>query len=317
MSPLTALSPESPYRHFTAEEWGELQRDETLTLTEEEVINLRGRGETVSLKEVELIYLPLSRLLSLYVESTQGLFKATNGFLGREKKVPYIIGVAGSVAVGKSTTSRILREMLARWQSHPKVQLITTDGFLLPNAELEKRGLMERKGFPESFDLAALRSFLTDVKSGKPSLQAPVYSHIVYDVIQDEKVVVDLPDILIVEGLNVLQPARLDESDSEIPFVSDFFDFSIYIDAAVDDIRDWYVTRFLELRRTAFNRPGAYFSRYAELDDDAARKTALGIWESINERNLIQNIIPTRGRADLILHKNAGHQIDEVRLRKI
>lgn len=317
MSPITTPSPESPYRRFTAEEWGGLQRDETLSLTEEEIINLRGRGETVSLKEVELIYLPLSRLLSLYVEATQDLHTATNGFLGREKKVPYIIGVAGSVAVGKSTTSRILREMLARWKSHPKVQLVTTDGFLYPNAELEKRGLMERKGFPESFDLAALREFLTDVKSGKPSLSAPIYSHIIYDVVPQQSVSVNLPDILIVEGLNVLQPARLEETDNEIPFVSDFFDFSIYIDAGADDIRDWYVARFLELRRTAFNKPGAYFSRYANLDDDAARQTALGIWENINERNLIQNIIPTRGRADLVLHKNAAHQIDEVRLRKI
>ncbi len=320
---------QSPYRRYTAQEWGDLQRDETLCLTEEEIINLRGRGETVSLKEVEQIYLPLSRLLSFYVLATKGLFAATNEFLGREQKVPYIIGVAGSVAVGKSTTSRILREMLARWQNHPKVQLVTTDGFLYPNAELENRGLMERKGFPESFDRTALRAFLTDVKSGKPSVEAPVYSHIVYDVVPDEKIYIDLPDILIVEGLNVLQLARIvensaenspknnPENHNEIPFISDFFDFSIYIDAQADAIRDWYVARFLELRNTAFIKPGAYFSRYANLDDEAATRTALGIWKNINQRNLEQNIMPTRGRADLILHKNRAHQIDEVRLRKI
>ena len=321
MSPTTPLSQalpdESPYRCFTAQEWGALQRDEQLKLTEKEIISLRGRGETVSLKEVEQIYLPLSRLLSLYVESTQGLFAASNKFLGRERKVPYIIGVAGSVAVGKSTTSRILREMLARWESHPKVQLITTDGFLYPNAELEKRGLMERKGFPESFDLAALRQFLTAVKSGAKDLTAPVYSHIAYDVLGDDEILVESPDILIVEGLNVLQPARLQEADAEIPFISDFFDFSIYIDAETPVIESWYIDRFLELRRTAFNRPGAYFARYADLDDTSAIQTAKDIWTQINQLNLEQNILPTRWRADLILHKNAQHQIDEVLLRKI
>lgn len=313
------LFPLSPYRRFSAEEWGRLREDTRLSLTEEEIIKLRGRGETISEEEVEQIYLPLSRLLSMYVEASQGLFGVTSNFLGteeNEEKVPYIIGVAGSVAVGKSTTSRILRELLARWESHPKVQLITTDGFLLPNAKLAERGLMERKGFPESFDLKALKAFLTAVKSGEANVEAPVYSHIVYDV-TDEKTLIEQPDILIVEGLNVLQPAMLQEEGRGIPFVSDFFDFSIYLDAQQENIREWYIQRFLELRKTAFCMPGAYFARYKDLDDDAAQATALDIWTRINQANLEANIVPTRGRADLILHKSMSHRIDEVLLRKI
>jgi len=315
-------SPHSPYLRFSADEWGCLRKEATLSLTEEDIIALRGYGETVSLREVEQIYLPLSRLLSLYVEAMQALFRVTNNFLADDdgaaaKKLPYIIGVAGSVAVGKSTTSRLLRALLARWPNHPKVQLITTDGFLYPNKILEARGLMERKGFPESFDLRALRQFLTAVKSGVQNVEAPVYSHVLYDVVADEKTIIAQPDILIVEGLNVLQPARLQKGGVEIPFVSDFFDFSIYIDAENEIVQEWYIERFLELRRTAFRKPNAYFARYADLDDKAARKVALDIWTRINYANLEQNILPTRGRANLILHKNANHHISEVLLRKI
>lgn len=307
----------SPYRHFSAAEWGELRKGAEMTLTETELDRLRGLGETVSLAEVEEIYLPLSRLLSLYVEGAQQLYGATNAFLGQAKKVPFIIGVAGSVAVGKSTSSRILRELLARWPSHPKVDLVTTDGFLFPNQTLEDRQLMQRKGFPESFDLRALRRFLSDVKSGADEAVAPVYSHISYDIVPEENIIVSQPDILIVEGLNVLQPAVLAKEGTEIPFVSDYFDFSIYIDAAAETIRDWYVARFMSLRQTAFRQPGAYFQRYADLSDDAARATALDIWTRINHANLLENILPTRARADLILHKAASHAIDSVRLRKI
>lgn len=307
----------SPYRSFTALEWGRLRKDAKLTLTEAELMKLRGRGETVSLAEVEEIYLPLSRLLNFYVEATQNLYGATNRFLGSETKVPFIIGVAGSVAVGKSTTSRILRDMLARWPSHPKVDLMTTDGFLFPNAELEERGLMQRKGFPESFDLRSLRHFLAAVKSGRANVVAPVYSHEAYDIVSDDGLVVNQPDILIVEGLNVLQPAGLSREGNEIPFVSDYFDFSIYIDADADVIERWYIDRFMSLRETAFREPGAYFRRYADLDDAEAEATARDIWKRINMVNLVENVLPTRARADLILHKSVDHGIDRVLLRKI
>jgi len=307
----------SPYRAFTADEWGQLRHGTQMTLTEVELKKLRGLGETISLAEAEEIYLPLSRLLSFYVEATQTLNGATNAFLGRETKVPFIIGVAGSVAVGKSTTSRILREMLARWPSHPRVELITTDGFLFPNQVLEERGLMQRKGFPESFDLKRLRGFLADVKSGRAATEAPVYSHIAYDILPEEKILVSRPDILIVEGLNVLQPAVLAKEGMEIPFVSDYFDFSIYIDADADTVQRWYIERFMGLRQTAFREPGAYFERYAELDDAEAEATARDIWTRINLKNLNENILPTRARADLILHKGGDHHIDRVLLRKI
>ena len=307
----------SPYRAFSAEEWGKLREGAQMTLTESELEKLRGLGETISLAEAEEIYLPLSRLLSLYVEATQTLYGATNAFLGNETKVPFIIGVAGSVAVGKSTTSRIVREMLARWPSHPKVELITTDGFLFPNQVLEERGLMERKGFPESFDLKRLRGFLAGVKSGRATTEAPVYSHIAYDILAEEKIRISRPDILIVEGLNVLQPAILAKEGTEIPFVSDYFDFSIYIDADPETVQRWYVERFMGLRKTAFREPGAYFERYAELDDAAARDTAIDIWTRINLKNLTENILPTRARADLILQKSGDHHIDRVWLRKI
>lgn len=307
----------SPYRSFSARAWGRLRNDAELTLTEDELAALRGLGETVSLAEVETIYLPLSRLLSLYVEATQTLHAATSDFLGQARKVPFIIGIAGSVAVGKSTTARILRALLARWENHPKVDLITTDGFLYPNAELEKRDLMERKGFPESFDLPALRRFLAEVKSGCESVSAPVYSHTAYDIVPDETIVVARPDILIVEGLNVLQPARLSLEGDDTAFVSDYFDFSIYIDAAADIIQKWYVDRFLTLKATAFLKPDAYFHRYAELSETEAAETATDIWTRINLRNLTDNIHPTRARADLVLHKAKDHAIDKVLLRKI
>ncbi len=307
----------SPYREFSAREWEALRKGAELTLSAAELDQLRGMGETVDLREVEKIYLPLSRLLSLYVEGKQSLFGATNAFLGSAQKVPFIIGVAGSVAVGKSTFSRILRHLLARWPIHAKVDLVTTDGFLYPNAILEQNQIMDRKGFPESFDTDRLRGFLNDVKSGVPKVSAPVYSHIAYDILPDEQISVSSPDILIVEGLNVLQPARVGAAESDATFVSDYFDFSIFIDAETDIVQQWYVERFLGLRETAFRQPGAYFQRYADLSEDAAITTATDIWTRINLKNLNENILPTRGRADLILHKSTDHSIDRVLLRKI
>jgi type I pantothenate kinase len=307
-----------PYRHFTKQEWSRLRADTPLPLTGEEVERLRGLNEPMSLVEVEMVYLPLSRLLNLYVAATQELFAATERFLGGNgAKVPYVIGMGGSVAVGKSTTSRILQALLARWPHHPKVSLVPTDGFLLPNAVLEVEGLMERKGFPESYDLPRLLRFLTDVKAGRPEVEAPVYSHLVYDVTTDRTITVDRPDVLIVEGLNVLQPAPLPRDGQAIPYVSDFFDFSIYVDAAIDDIREWYVDRFLKLRETAFAKPESFFRRFAELSDEEARATALDIWNRINRKNLEENILPTRPRADLILRKGRDHTVEEVSLRKI
>ena len=307
----------SPFRRFSASEWESLRKGVSLDLNEEELSQLRGLGETVDLREVEQIYLPLSRLLNLYVEGKQSLFGATNAFLGSEQKVPFIIGIGGSVAVGKSTTSRILRHLLARWPNHPKVDLVTTDGFLYPNATLLEHNLMDRKGFPESFNTDLLRAFLNDVKSGRKTVDAPIYSHLAYDILPNETVSVSQPDILIVEGLNVLQPARLQEDSDDIPFVSDYFDFSIFIDADRDDVQQWYIDRFLSLKDTAFRKPGAYFQRYADLTKEQAIETATDIWTRINLKNLIENIQPTRGRADLILHKAKNHSIDQVLLRKI
>ena len=308
----------SPYRHFTAVEWGKLRADTPLTLSEDELADLRGRGERVSLGEVSEIYLPLSRLLNLYVAATQDLYGITSDFLGRKyNKVPYIVGIAGSVAVGKSTTARILQALLARWPNHPKVDLITTDGFLYPNAVLEERGLMQRKGFPESFDIKRLLGFLSDVKAGCARAIAPVYSHFSYDVLPDEQIVIEQPDILIVEGLNVLQSWKPAAGDEPQPFVSDFFDFSIYLDADEEDIRTWYIERFQSLRRTSFQDPKAYFHRYAHLSDAESARTADQIWTSINLANLHANILPTKQRADLILRKGSDHAIKEVLLRKL
>ena len=308
----------SPYQSFTREEWARLRDDTPLTLTETELEELRGLNEPMSMDEVEQIYLPLSRLLNLYVAATQRLFAATNEFLhGSGTKVPYIIGLAGSVAVGKSTTARILRALLARWPNHPRVALVPTDGFLLPNEVLEADGLMDRKGFPESYDTGALLRFMSDVKAGKANVEAPVYSHIVYNVVPDRKITVDAPDILIVEGLNVLQPAPLPRDGKLIPYVSDFFDFSIYVDADETDVSDWYIERFLSLRQTAFSKPDAFFAKFAQLSDDEARATADDIWTRINLKNLRNNILPTRQRADLILRKRSDHRIHSVTLRKL
>jgi type I pantothenate kinase len=307
----------SPYRRFTREEWAHLRADTPLTLTLEDLSRLKSLHDPISLEEVIEIYLPLSRLLALYVAATQGLFKATQRFLGAgDGKVPYIIGVAGSVSAGKSTTARVLRALLSRWPNTPKVGLITTDGFLLPNAALEREGLMDKKGFPESYDHKALLRFLSDVKAGAPHVTAPVYSHLVYDVVEGETESVDHPDILIVEGVNVLA-ARPSRQPRDIPFVSDFFDFSIYLDAQEDVLERWYIDRFLTLRQTAFRDPRSYFRKYAELDDAEAVRVAREIWTTINLENLRNNIAPTRPRASLVLTKGADHRIEEVALRKL
>lgn len=313
------IEPEvSPYRVFSRAEWAALRADTPMTLSPEEVSTLRSVHDRLDMKEVEEIYLPLSRLLSMYVAASQRLFRVQQNFLGTEdSKVPYIIGVAGSVAVGKSTTARVLQALLARWPNTPKVDLITTDGFLLPNAVLEREGLMEKKGFPESYDLPELLRFLSGIKAGRRPMRAPVYSHIVYDVVPNEWIEIDRPDILIVEGLNVLQAGRLPKDGKAVPFVSDFFDFSVYIDAAEDVLERWYVDRFLALRLTAFRDPMSYFHRYSRLSDSEAVATAKSIWDRINLVNLRENILPTRQRADLILTKNAHHLIDEVALRRL
>jgi len=310
-------NPYSPYRHFTLQEWGKLRENTPSPLNEEELQALRGINEHASMEEVRQVYLPLSRLLSLYVAAVQKLNHVTVEFLGIEAgKVPFIIGIAGSVAVGKSTVARILQALLARWPEHPKVDLITTDGFLFTTAELEKRNLMHRKGFPESFDRAHLLQFLSDIKGGRRDLRAPVYSHLLYDVIPDQFVHVNQPDILIVEGLNVLQTRRLKQGEQQV-FVSDYFDFSIYIDAGEEVIKEWYVDRFLTLRDTVFKQPDSYFRHYGTLDTEHALKTASDIWSSINLVNLRENILPTRNRAKLILHKSGDHSIDYVKLRKL
>jgi len=308
----------SPYRVFSRSDWARLRADTPMTLLPQELEQLSGIIEELSVDEVEQIYLPLSRLLNLYVAALQKLHAVTSTFLGNtDSKVPFIIGVAGSVAVGKSTTARVLKALLARWPDHPRVDLITTDGFLLPNVELEARGLMNRKGFPESFDTATLLNFLADVKSGKTVVEAPVYSHFHYDILPGQMLRVERPDILIVEGLNVLQPARLPSDGAEIPFVSDFFDFSIYIDAEPEVIQTWYLERFMRLRSTAFRDPGAYFHKYASMALEDARSRALQLWSDINLKNLEENILPTRQRARLILRKAADHSVESVSLRKL
>jgi len=308
----------SPYRVFDRPEWAKLRADTPMTLEPFELEQLSGVIEEVSVEEVVKIYLPLSRLLNLYVAASQELHSVTTKFLGpRDGKTPFIIGVAGSVAVGKSTTARILKALLARWPDHPRVDLVTSDGFLRPNDELEKRGIMERKGFPESFDLNRFLDFLGDVKSGREVVEAPVYSHFHYDIMPDKIMYIRHPDILIVEGLNVLQPARLPRNGEAIPFVSDFVDFSIYIDAEVGTIRNWYMSRFQRLRTTAFQDPDSYFHQFAKMDPDEADARALELWETINLKNLFENILPTRARAKLILSKSSDHKVQTVALRKL
>jgi type I pantothenate kinase len=308
----------SPYHVFSRAEWAGRRADTPMTLTQDEVSRLRSLHDRLDIREVEDIYLPLSRLLSMYVAATQRLFRAQQSFLGTEdSKMPYIIGIGGSVAVGKSTTARVLQALLARWPNVPKVDLVTTDGFLYPNAVLAREGLMERKGFPESYDLPALLRFLYDVKAGRRPTRAPVYSHLVYDVIANQWVEIDRPDILIVEGLNVLQTGHPPKGGKMIPYVSDFFDFSVYLDADENVLRNWYVDRFLTLRGTAFSDPKSFFHRYATLSDEDAVETATSIWRRINLLNLHENILPTRQRADLILKKAESHLVEEVALRKL
>jgi type I pantothenate kinase len=308
----------NPYRLFTRKQWAALRNDTPMTLEPGEFDKLRSLHDRLDLKEVEDIYLPLSRLLSIYVDATQRLYYAQRQFLGiRDRKVPYIIGVAGSVAVGKSTTARVLQAMLTRWSPQPKVEMVTTDGFLYPTAVLEQQGLMQKKGFPESYDLPLLLSFLSDIKSGRSKVRAPVYSHLTYDIVPNQWTEVDRPDILIVEGVNVLQTGPLPRDGKAVPVVSDFFDFSVYIDADEPVLRQWFVKRFLALRDTAFTDPRSYFHRYALLSDDEAVATATAIWERTNLANLEDNILPTRPRATLILKKGADHVVETVALRRL
>jgi type I pantothenate kinase len=307
------VSEPSPYVEFDRKQWRELRRSAPLVLTEEELIGLRGLGEQIDLEEVAEVYLPLARLIHLQVAARQRLFAATATFLGESlpnQQVPFVIGVAGSVAVGKSTTARVLQALLARWEHHPRVDLVTTDGFLYPTAELQRRGIMHRKGFPDSYNRRKLLRFVTEVKSGAPEVVAPVYSHVSYDIVPGQYHLIRQPDILIIEGLNVLQTGpRL--------MVSDLFDFSIYVDARIEDIEKWYVRRFLALRNTSFADPQAHFHHYANLTDPQATGAAEELWHNINRPNLVENILPTRPRATLVLRKDADHSINRLRLRKL
>jgi type I pantothenate kinase len=309
-----APSQPSPFVEIDRQTWAELAPSTELPLTETELIQLRGLGDRLDTSEVSDVYLPLSRLINLYAGGARALHRSTSDFLhSHNQSTPFVIGVAGSVAVGKSTTARLLRELLARWDDTPRVELVTTDGFLYPNAVLAERGLMERKGFPESYDRRALLRFVTNVKSGAPEVRAPFYSHLSYDIVPDAEIVVRRPDILIVEGLNVLQPpvagGRL--------AVSDLFDFTVYVDARTSDIAKWYVDRFLSLQRSAFSNPKSYFHRYANLSEADAVTQARSIWTAINEPNLLQNVLPTRARASLVLRKGSNHAVTSVLLRKI
>lgn len=308
----------NPYRVFTRQQWSHLRDDTPMTLEPGEFDRLRSMHDHLDLQEVEDIYLPLSRLLSIYVDAMQRLDHSQRQFLGiRDRKMPYILGVAGSVAVGKSTTARVLQALLARWSPRPKVDLITTDGFLYPNAVLERQGLMQKKGFPESYDLPTLLNFLSDIKAGRRRVRAPVYSHLTYDIVPGQSIEIDQPDILIVEGVNVLQTGPLPRDGKAVPFVSDFFDFSVYIDADEAVLRQWYIKRFLALRDTAFIDPKSYFHRYALLSDEEATATAIAIWERTNLANLEDNILPTRPRATCILNKGADHVVEQVALRRL
>ncbi|WP_424449706.1 type I pantothenate kinase [Microbacterium arborescens] len=318
MSPedVQALTPLAPalYREIGRADWSRLAAGVTQPLTETEIVQLRGLGDRMDLGEVAQVYLPLSRLLSLYASATRRLGADTDAFLGEEDSTtPFVVAVAGSVAVGKSTVARLLRELMSRWPGTPRVELVTTDGFLYPNAELERRGLMARKGFPESYDRRALIEFLTEVKSGAPEVHAPFYSHMRYDIVPDAQITVRRPDVVIVEGLNVLAPPP---APHEVA-VSDLFDFSIYVDADAEHIRGWYVDRFMALKAGAFNNPSSYFKTFADLDDDEAVAMARGFWNDINLPNLLENVLPTKHRATLILSKGASHAVERVLLRKV
>jgi type I pantothenate kinase len=308
-----------PYVELDRDAWAALGAATEQPLSAEEIDRVRGLGDELDLDEVQQVYLPLSRLLSMYAEAAGHLHRAQGEFLNQPQppRTPFVIGLAGSVAVGKSTTARVLQQMLAHWPANPSVELVTTDGFLYPNAELERRGLLARKGFPETYDRRALLRFVMDIKSGKDEVEAPTYSHLSYDVVPEEKVVVSSPDIVIIEGLNVLQPARVRDDGRTSLALSDFFDFSVYVDAATADIRAWYVERFLRLRETAFRDPASYFARYGELSVAEAAAQADRIWDSVNGPNLKQNIQPTRSRATLVLRKAADHSVRFVRLRKL
>ncbi len=308
----------SPYVELDRAAWARLREQTPMRLDAADVRRLQGLGDRLDIAEVEQVYLPLSRLLSFYEEATEGLHQVTSDFLGeRRRRTPFVIGVAGSVAVGKSTTARILKELISRWDTAPQVELVTTDGFLLPNTVLNARNLMARKGYPESYDRRALQRFVAEVKAGKAEVAAPVYSHLTYDIVPGEQIVVRRPDVLIVEGLNVLQPPRQQHDGRTGLAVSDFFDFSVYVDAHVEDIKTWYIQRFLRLRETAFAQTESHFHRYASLSDEAARDIAENIWEAINAPNLRENIQPTRGRATLVLSKGQDHSVRRVRLRRL
>jgi type I pantothenate kinase len=307
----------SPYLVLDRTAWARLRAATPMTIGEEDLPTLRGINERLTLDEVADVYLPLSRLLNLNVSASRSLAEVTDTFLGTPAgRVPYVVGIGGSVAVGKSTTARILQALLARWPHHPRVDLVATDGFLLPNRVLEERGIMHRKGFPESYDRRALLAFLAAVKSGQPEVAAPVYSHLAYDVVPGREQVVSSPDVLIVEGLNVLQTGMAGGGRQPRRFVSDYFDFSLYVDAAEADIERWYVERFLTFRETVFRDPSSYFRRYADLSPEEAVATARSIWTTVNAVNLHQNVAPTRDRARLVLGKGPDHAVTEVRLRR-
>lgn len=310
--------PFSTYTSFSRDEWAALRFNTPLTLTEADLAELQGLEEQLSLRDVTEVYLPLSRLLDLHVGASRELGRVADVFLGKTAgRKPYVIGIAGSVAVGKSTTARVLRALLHRWPDHIEVDLVTTDGFLFPNEELERRGLMARKGFPESYDVRRLVQFVADVKAGVPTVAAPVYSHLIYDIVPGRQQIVDRPDILILEGLNVLQGADGRGEDADRPFVSDFFDFSIFVDAEEDHIRQWFLNRFRRLRATAFRDPQSFFRRYAEMAEDEAIAFANRVWDEINGRNLRENIAPTKERAHLIIEKGPSHEVTGVQLRRL